>query len=252
MNFHQELSIESLRYYKQFLGNITSSLDQSFDSTLSDSRANLLELCYCSALSFPSWRKILSTGDGLRCQEIYDEIQSDLTTSIMSAVTGNYRLALMSIRSFIELSTLFVYYYNHPIEYQWWSNDNHIIKFSELHSNYFNKYNQLNSNKINETLLQEWKRMSKYIHAEFKHYMQSSEDLPFLPMYQKGKLGQWINHFCKITKYVNRFFYIVFQRQYFELYERIEFDSSCQIIRQNLSDENLFLSVQQDWKNKHR
>lgn len=250
MDSYQEISKESKKYYNQFLTDITSSLNKSFDNTLSDPRANLIELCYCQALSFPSWRQILSKNNGFRCEELYNEIQSDLTISISSAVTGNYRLALMSIRSFIEMSMLFAYYYNHPIEYQWWLSGNHVIKFSELQANYFNKYSQLNLYKINETIFQEWKRMSKYIHAEFKEYMQSSNNLPFLPTYQKGKLGQWINHFCKGTQYVNEFFYVLFQEEYFQVHDRIEFANSCQIIKQNLNNEHLFLNVQQTWKNK--
>jgi hypothetical protein len=223
---------------------------QSFDDTLNEPKSSLIEQCYFKAISFPSWRKILSTKARFKCQEIYDEMQSDLTASIMSALFGNYKLSLMSIRSFIELSNLFSYYYNHPIEYQWWLNSKHIIKFTDLQQSYFNKYEQINLYKINQNINIEWKQMSKYIHAEFKHYMQFSNDLPFLPVYQKSKLGQWLNHFSKGTKYINQLFYIVFQALFFECYEKIEFDSPCQIIRQNLNDENLFLTVKTNWQSK--
>lgn len=249
MDSHEYLNQESRRHYQQFLESARSALMQSFDDTLNHSRSSLIEQCYFKAISFPSWRKILSTKGKLKSQEIFDEMQSDLTASIVSAVFGNYKLALMSIRSFIELSNLFSYYYNHPIEYQWWLDGEHIIKFTDLQQNYFNKYSQLRSYKINENISIEWKKMSKYIHAEFKH-MQSSSELPFLPVYQSSKLGQWLNHFNKATKYVNQFFYIVFKDLFFECFEKIEFDNPCRIIKHNLNDENLFLAVKTDLQNK--
>lgn len=185
-----DLLIHSKRYYEQFLENILSSLNSAFHSTLQDSRSVCLEQCYYRAITFSSWRQILETIGKFRCQEIYNELQSDLSASITSALVGNYRLALMSIRSFIELSTLFSYYYHHHVEYQWWMKDRHVIKFSELNQSYFNQYDQLNAHNINSHIYQEWKNVSKYVHAEFKSYMQATEGLPLLPVYQKGKLGQ--------------------------------------------------------------
>ncbi|MEQ8756939.1 MAG: hypothetical protein RID09_25920 [Coleofasciculus sp. G1-WW12-02] len=250
MNSPDELDFESKKYYKQFLEQIFPALEQAFNSTLEDPRTNLIEQGYCKATSFSSWRQILLIDNGANCHEIYNEIQSDLSASISSAITGNYRLALMSIRSFIELSNLFAYYYHHPVEYDWWLEDNHVIKFSELNEKYFKRYKQLEEYKINTNIYREWKKVSKYVHAEYKSYMQSSDTLPFLPQYQKEKLGQWITHFKAANLWINKLFYIIFQKLYFEAYKKIELQDLCQIIKGNLNDINLFSSVQKEWSNQ--
>ncbi|MHC5894899.1 hypothetical protein [Nostoc sp.] len=245
MEISQELNLESQKYYNQFLQQILPAVDKALNATLNDSRANLIEECYLKAISFSSWRQILLIDTKDFCQEIYNELQSDLAASISSAMTGNYRLAFMSIRSFIELSSLLAYYYYHPVEYSWWLNDNHLIKFSELNQNYFKCYKQLVANNINTNIYSEWKKVSKYVHAEVKSYMQSSDNLPFLPVYQKDKLGQWISHFSQSTMYINQLFYIVFQDAYYKAFSKIEFDSSCQIIKNNLNDETFFRNIKE-------
>ncbi|MEH2209195.1 hypothetical protein [Nostoc sp.] len=245
MEISRELNLESKKYYTQFLGEILPAVNEALNATLNDSRANSIEECYFKATSFSSWRQILLIDTGDSCKEIYNELQSDLAASISSAMTGNYRLAFMSIRSFIELSSLLAYYYYHPVEYSWWLNDNHLIKFSELNQNYFKYYKQLVTNTINTNIYSEWKKVSKYVHAEVKSYMQSSDNLAFLPVYQKDKLGQWIFHFSQSTMYINQLFYIVFQDAYYKAFSKIEFDSSCQIIKNNLNDETFFLNIKE-------
>ncbi len=244
MELFQDLIIESKKHYTFFLEQIVSSLGKNLDATLDDKRANLIEDCYFKAISFSSWQQILLTPNKENCSEIYNELQSDLASSMLSALTGNYRLALISIRSFIELSYLFTYYYYHPIEYNWWLDDNHVIKFSELNQNYYSNYKQLNTFNVNSNIYKEWKKVSKYVHAEFKNYMQSYENLTSLPVYQKGKLGQWITHFSKATIYINQLFYIVFQDTYFEAIAKVEYNTSCQIIK-NILDESLFTAIKE-------
>ncbi|HEY9802693.1 MAG TPA: hypothetical protein V6D25_20180 [Leptolyngbyaceae cyanobacterium] len=241
----QESISDSTKYYQHFLQQILPSISEAIDETLSDSRANLIENCYLKGTSFSSWRQILLQQAKVDYEILYNELQSDLIASISSAITGNYRIALMSIRSFIELSNLFAYYYYHPLEYSWWLNDAHVIKFSELNQNYFTYYKLLDKYHINTHMYSEWKKVSKYVHAEFKSYMQSSDDLPFLPIYQKSKLGQWITHFSKATIYINQLFYVVFKDIYFGLYSKIEFQNPCQIIRNNINNEALFSEVKE-------
>jgi hypothetical protein len=244
-----DLNFEVQRYYQQFLEEILPAINQAFDESVEDSRKNLVEQCYFQAASFSSWRQLLLVDNKDNCKEIYNEIQADLSASISSALTGNYRLSLMSIRSFIELSNLFSYYYFHPVEYDWWLKGNHVIKFSELNEKYLKGYKQLEAHRINTNIYQEWKKVSKYVHAEFKSYMESSDTLPLLPRYQKGKLGQWITHFKAATLYINQLFYVVFQNIYFDALSRIELHTPCQIIKHNLN-EPLFSAIQKDRQNE--
>src|SRR5690554_2001558 len=50
--------------------------------------------------------------------ELWNEIISDVISSIHSATSGFYRLSIIALRSVLELSCASVYYFDHEIEYK--------------------------------------------------------------------------------------------------------------------------------------
>lgn len=110
---------------------------------------------------------------------LLNEATFDLISSLFVSFTGFYRQGMISLRSSLELTCLFVYYFDHPIEYRYFLKERGIK--GPLLSELINKGNFLvkkycsifvNENKLKKELHTEiqnkYKILSKYVHGRLK------------------------------------------------------------------------------------
>lgn len=86
--------------------------------------------------------------------KLWNEIISDIISSIHAATSGFYRLAMGGIRSILELSCSSFYYYDHKIEYYLFLNENfkadkYVSALINEHNFFKTKYIKSFNNKIN-------------------------------------------------------------------------------------------------------
>jgi hypothetical protein len=125
----------------------------------------------------------------------FHEAHNDALVSHISASLGAWRLALQSLRSFIENSLCAIYYHDHPIELRNWERGKKKIGFSELVS-YFESHPDLENvppaldgiKRIKE----EYKTLSLSVHASAKQF-RMTDDVSKVLIWSssKEKIAKW-------------------------------------------------------------
>ncbi|MES0098638.1 hypothetical protein [Mesorhizobium sp. M0019] len=140
--------------------------------------------------------------------EFFYEAHNDTLTSHVSASFGAWRLSLQALRSAIENSLAAIYYKDHPIELEQWTNGDFRISFSDLfkyalfhprigpHENHLKTLADLKS---------EYATLSKAVHSSAKMFrMTDSAGLVLLWSTDNARLSMWSTRHRKTVQAISQ------------------------------------------------
>ena len=110
---------------------------------------------------------------------LLNEAAFDLVSSLFNSFSGFYRQGMISLRSSLELTELYLYYFDHPVEFQYFLKNR---KKGSLPSELINKGNFLVKKYC--LLFIDKNKLKKEVHTEIE---KTYKDLSF---YVHGKLGR--------------------------------------------------------------
>lgn len=178
---------------------------------------NQIEVCLSKLEVLSIWS---TQFDGVEAaQELIPETWMDGYVSLTFAGMGLHKYANMSLRSSLETALRFVYFSNHPIEYNWWKNGSrwymkngsthpwgkrfkyftHLTAFKEFarvcpnHKKFFGK-SRTSLNRL-------YRRLSESIHTRAGQFQTS--ETSFSPIYDKRKFFEWFMLFRNTQTCIN-------------------------------------------------
>jgi len=161
---------------KKDLPLYSKELNAFWDETVSQFADDDLTDSYANSLIFKNWTIALNHIGINNLDPILKELHEDINASFFLAHFGLYRSAHMHLRSVIELSLQLLYFIHHEIEFKQWKTGDFRIKHEEL-TEYLKKHPNLFGTSV-VTLIgnitTDWKKFSKFIHAEAPAYFQSN------------------------------------------------------------------------------
>ncbi len=186
-----------------------------WDSTTVEYTDKELIACYGTSVLFKNWLLCLDHIGVKNLDGILKEIHEDINASFFHSYFGHYRSAHMHLRSVIELALQLIYFYQHEVEYQQWKNAEFRIKHEELTS-YLKKHPRLKQrttvNLITD-ITSNWKKFSKYIHAEAPNYFQSTLQSSQSKAISKAEFNIWKSNYKKTGFLINKLFLFFFRGQ---------------------------------------
>lgn len=125
----------------------------------------------------------------------FHEAHNDTLVSHVSASLGAWRLALQSLRSFIENSLCAVYYNDHPVELRNWERGKNKIGFTELIKYFENHPDLVDVTSVLDGVTyikDEYKTLSLAVHASAKDF-RMTDDVSQVLLWSTGKerLNKW-------------------------------------------------------------
>ena len=184
-----------------------------WDSTTVEYTDKELTNCYATSLIFKNWLICLNHIGINNFDELLSEINEDVNSSFFHSYFGHYRSSHMHLRSVIELSLQFIYFYQHEVEYQRWRKADFRIKHEEL-IKYLIKHPQLKV-KTTKNLIGDisnnWRKYSKYIHAEAPKHFQTNLESVQTKQISKADFGIWKTDFLKTGYQINKLFLLFFE-----------------------------------------
>jgi hypothetical protein len=162
--------------------------------------------------------------------QLIPEIFIDGYTSLHFACFGLYKYAHICLRSEIETALRLVFFFQHPIEYEWWCNGNRwfletlhqtdvwgrgYVYFEQL--NNIKKFNSLcdKDKQLLSEITKIHKELSKSIHSG-AGYLQSRSDR-ISPEYSLEKYNIWIQTIFRVQTYINTLFILGFSEEFKEM-----------------------------------
>lgn len=166
-------------------------------------------LSYKRLSSLQAWRVIfLENIVDSNVLIFFIESQNDALMSYTLARLGSWRSALQSLRCSIENVLFFLYYKDHPVEFELWGIGKHKIPISD-YINYIEKHPKFLSidSKISgiSLLKKEYSTLSKAVHGSSINFiMTKTNEFPALMLPEKEKLNQWLSRECKTLQIINQ------------------------------------------------
>lgn len=168
-------------------------------------------------MTFREWISILMI-EKMACN-IIEECVYDFLSSMLSASQAFYKSACSQLRNVLELTILFIYYTDHPIEYLEYIQGSRTLTWSDLFrreqyfsNNYLRNFYReikIDAKKFNEKLTNLYKKLSKYVHGRPKfRYIDSS-----IFKFDKRQFKIWIAYFKEVMSCLNALLYIRFNKQ---------------------------------------
>ena len=171
--------------------------------------------CYATTLIYKNWQRSLNHVEITTLDSILKELHEDINASFFLAHLGQYRSALMHLRSVIELSLQLLYFYQHEVEFMQWKNADFRIKHDEL-TNYLIKHPNIigtSAVALIGNITQNWKTFSKYIHAEAPTYFQSTLESSSTKEISEKDFNIWKSHFLRTGYRTNKLFMVFFRNR---------------------------------------
>lgn len=138
---------------------------------------------------------LLSDATPRAALQFFHEAHNDALVSHVSASLGAWRLALQSLRSFLENSLCGLYYTDHPIELRNWERGKKKIGFTDLMS-YFDAHPDLDAVPAQisglSRIKEEYQTLSLAVHASAKPFRMTDDvSTTLLWSDAKDRLGKW-------------------------------------------------------------
>lgn len=132
------------------------------------------------------------------------EAQNDALISHINANSGSWRPALQSLRSCIENVLNAIYFSEHPVELELWSQGNFRISFQELYK-YMSSHPKFQSIEKSasglDDLKKEYDTLSKAVHASASTFrMTDGASAILLWSTDDSKLGRWSTHEKRVVE----------------------------------------------------
>lgn len=169
---------------------------------------------------------------------LLDEATLDLITSLFNTFSGFYRQGMVSLRSSLELTALYVYYFDHPIEFKYFLTERGyrgptlselINKGDFLVKKYCSLF--INEDKLKKELHTEventYKELSKYVHGRLGR-LQTLTSFPI--NFNKEELSNFMKEWEKLIGIGNTILAVRFLNKMNEM-DKEEKDAICFIIK---------------------
>jgi len=195
------------KYFAEFKAFWEASNKHISDTDLVD--------CYGNTLLYKNWQHALNHVGIVTLDSIFRELHEDMNAAFFHGLFGQYRSALMHLRSVIELSLQLLYFYQHEVEFSQWKIGEFRIKHEEL-TEYLKKHPNLvntSAGSLILTITQDWKTFSKYIHAEAPNYFQSNLESTSSKTIIVKDFNIWKSYFLKTGYRTNKLFILFFRDQ---------------------------------------
>lgn len=207
-----------------FFQEVDSNFDSFFDSfeqSIVDALEELVadrdifKSSYHRLLSLQAW-KGLSESLGISNSVIgfVLEAQNDGISSHLLARQGSWRPALMCLRSLIENTLSFVYYKDHPVEFELWKSGLHRMQFTQL-VNYLEAHP--NARKLDQkhmgidNLKSEYSTLSKAVHSSNLLFrMTKTGRVQGLNNPSSEELGKWATRERCVIRSINMLMLVIF------------------------------------------
>jgi len=154
-------------------------------------------------------------------EKLLPEMYIDAYSSINFSSISFYKYAYMCLRSELETGLRFLFFYHHPIEFEWWLNGSEWYfkqnKGQVWGDNYYYFYNigkikefeskcRSHLRLVSEPQLmrKEYSKLSQYTHSGAQHFQ--TEYTRLTPTYDVAKFSQWYNIYETIQCYLNILF----------------------------------------------
>jgi hypothetical protein len=171
-------------------------------------------------------------------RELLDEATLDLITSLFNTFSGFYRQGMVSLRSSLELTALYVYYFDHPIEFKYFLTERGyrgpmlselINKGDFLVKKYCSLF--INEDKLKKELHTEventYKELSKYVHGRLGR-LQTLTSFPI--NFNKKELSNFMKEWEKLIGIGNTILAVRFSNEMNEM-DKEEKDAVCSTIK---------------------
>lgn len=109
-----------MSYTKQTIQLFQKNSNEIFEESINDNDITSILEGLNSVIDIKD--KVITLDEELA--PLWNEILSDLISSISTALSGHYRLATSGLRNVLELSCNIFFFYDHKIEYRLYSNSN--------------------------------------------------------------------------------------------------------------------------------
>jgi len=204
--------------YKHFLEDWQDELTSSTKDIVKKTKT--FQDSYKRLTTLQAWRAyILETNISEDSFAFFLEAQNDALLSHVQASIGCWRMALKSLRSCIENSTLALYYMDHPVELALWSNGNFRISFRETIS-YLTKHPSISSLPKNSEsitgiplLVNEYDKLSQAVHASSRDFRMTDEGKAIAFWSSDAKrVGIWSTHEKRTIEGINLLFLNMFTK----------------------------------------
>lgn len=213
-------------------------------TTLIDNKDKIEEISAGQA-HFSNWFFIIEKKTSSKATFILWEIAQDFETSFMLAIMGNYKYAIQTLRNCLETTFNFIYYFDHPIEFEWWLDGEEDSKYGhELLDRYYFKFDNFKRYDKHTNFKSEIRRLynglSKYIHSRPKNF-QSKEKIK----YNTGKFNQWMDYYKYVNETCNILMILRFPKYFKDIKDKdwiLEYIPSKKLnkLKQSLQDDNIF------------
>ncbi|WKY59300.1 hypothetical protein Q5H80_06635 [Vibrio sp. SNU_ST1] len=200
--------------FEVFFNEVQVNIDNVIQNNNSDK--DQFKLSYRRLVSYQAWMSEIL--EKVTCEEslsFFIEAQNDALMSHSLARQGSWRVALMSLRSCIENTVFGLYYIQHPVELELWTEGKHKLGFTET-VNYLSKHPKFNSTNstINgiETLKAEYATLSKAVHGSSKLFrMTKTGQIEGLNVASPSDFGSWRTREISVLNSLNLILLCFFQ-----------------------------------------
>lgn len=155
------------------------------------------------------------------CNAVIEEVENDITNSIIFMAQAFYRNSMMCLRSALELSLSYIYYHDHNHEYILWKNNRFDMSWAKLfssdtgviNSHYLDLFisGQLKIDELREKIKNSYHSCSEYVHGKYM-YMQSINEVNII--YEKKAVEEYFEQANNITDIMILLLFIRFGREY--------------------------------------
>jgi len=215
----------------------------NFDKTLSK-HSKETEKMINKISAFDLWSDCLH--DNNAAKKLIPEIFWDAYMSIIFSTLSLYKYAYMCLRSQLETTLRLVYFSSHPIEFNWWQEENKWYKgkliinrvwgkgydyfenleFIKLFENKCRKDMQLfaNGNKLRKL----YQNLSQYVHSSARSLQTAATRLS--PKYKISEFNKWKKSFSDLHEYIN----IIFILTFFSFFKKMTNAGKNEIVKKGI------------------
>ena len=168
-------------------------------------------------------KDIMNTNN-IKNRELWDEVVCDVSGAIHSTICGFYRPGIIALRSLLELSCMFFYFYNHEVEYYLYKNedakaDKYVSVLVRDYDFFKTKYIksffpnitsiESESDAISKELVNLYKDLSDIVHGRYKTLV--SKDLTKIE-YSIEDYVNFEKFFTRVTQIICIMFSLLFDK----------------------------------------
>jgi hypothetical protein len=188
--------------------------------------ARAVETLLDSISVFDLWKKMLGGRYHEIGKDLLPEIFMDAYVSVHFACMGLYKQAHVCLRAELETVLRLAYFAVHPVEYGWWSSQEHYFSKKDPWGNDYEYFRHLievkefqracsqsgNRIMVFDDVRRLYSRLSQYVHAERAAFLTTPDR--FAPRYQQPEFRKWCKAFQETQRHGNVVLVLAFAQDF--------------------------------------